>query len=341
MASPKNVFIACNDVGVILVREGKSVTEPIPLKSIRGPFVRNYMATALGIDLKGRIWASAGGVGLCRYEEKEGCFRIMMESTTSTSVIRFISPSTMMLGTNTGLQVFNSKSDHLVDVPLSSQPFAGSKVFDFLVDRKNHLWVATDGKGLYHSVLSISGDQRLTTFNRVSDLSSDAINALYEDELHRKWIGTLRGGINVLDERFNQFKTYRQQNGLTSNFILSFSEDNSKVWIGTDGGGLNIGDQNTNRIRPYFNGRSSASAPVNSNRISSIVKDHDGKLWVGNFGVDGIKRLDPVSGKFERVKFSDQSYDNAVWRIHQVCVVTYGFPASVANAKMRNESVCL
>ncbi len=62
------------------------------------------------------------------------------------------------------------------------------------------------------------------------------------DKESRVWMGTLKGGIDILDVQKSRFQTIAHNpfdaNSLINNFVSSFYEDrNGDLWIGTDGGG--------------------------------------------------------------------------------------------------------
>ncbi|WP_315821205.1 two-component regulator propeller domain-containing protein [Paraflavitalea speifideaquila] len=59
-------------------------------------------------------------------------------------------------------------------------------------------------------------------------MTSTSVYAVYEDREGRKWIGTLRGGINIIDPQKNRFTTLAHdplnRNSLADNFVLSFAK---------------------------------------------------------------------------------------------------------------------
>src|SRR4029078_6479464 len=126
----------------------------------------------------------------------------------------------------------------------------------------------------------------------------------YEDNEGRKWIGTLRGGINLIQPYISSFKTVvynspSQENPI-NNFILSFCEDEkNNVWIGTDGAGLHYWDRKSNHFISYLNNASDPTS-ISSNFVTGIFRDSQNDLWVSTwFG--GVNRLKKNSKVFEHL----------------------------------------
>jgi ligand-binding sensor domain-containing protein len=64
---------------------------------------------------------------------------------------------------------------------------------------------------------------------------------IFEDREQHLWIGTLGGGIDLLDRKTSRFKHYQYKDGplspLRSNFISAILEDRKgNLWIGTASG---------------------------------------------------------------------------------------------------------
>ncbi len=134
-----------------------------------------------------------------------------------------------------------------------------------------------------------------------NSLTSESVCSVYEDKENRKWIGTLKGGIDILDEGKSRFGTIAHNplnsNSLINNFASSFFEDpEGNLWIGTDGGGMSIWNRRTNRFTNYQH-HPGQPASLSCNSITSIRQDRAGQVWLSTFG-GGIDRFDRASGSF-------------------------------------------
>ena len=134
------------------------------------------------------------------------------------------------------------------------------------------------------------------------NLSSNGIYALYTDKASRLWIGTRRGGIDMLDERRKNFVTVSHEpgnpNSLSGNFITSVCEmADGNLLVATEGNGLNL-VKKTGEVIHYLDNPSEPSS-ISSNYVNSVFVDHEGKIWLATF-TDGICRLDLQTRKLKR-----------------------------------------
>ncbi|WP_315821434.1 ligand-binding sensor domain-containing protein [Paraflavitalea speifideaquila] len=128
------------------------------------------------------------------------------------------------------------------------------------LDSKDKLWIGSDGAGLYRLTTGAPVAIPYKLPNEVSVINSNVVYAIREDRDGRMWIGTLRGGINLIEPRAQPFRhiTYSApgSNSLVDNFILSFCEDDQhNVYIGTDGAGLRYWNRQKVPIPPFATSR--------------------------------------------------------------------------------------
>ena len=103
------------------------------------------------------------------------------------------------------------------------------------------------------------------------------INVIYQDKQERLWLGTYKNGILLYTPKDGRITRIGDKD---SEFldICSFSEDtDGKIWIGTQTG-----------IYSYFNNQLSYEKELNAQlpdiMVHGIIRDKNGKLWVGTFG---------------------------------------------------------
>jgi signal transduction histidine kinase/DNA-binding response OmpR family regulator/streptogramin lyase len=183
--------------------------------------------------------------------------------------------------------------------------------------------MATDGGGL--TILNIATNEfaYLSAGNDQHSLTSEAVYSVFEDKEGRKWIGTLRGGVNIIDPGKKRFQTIvhdpLKPNGLIGNFILSFCEDaDGKLWIGTDGSGLSVWDRKTNSFDNYQRNGNTISG-LNGNFITQIIRDHRNDIWISTYG-GGISRYNKLNNSFEKFILTDprdNSEDRNVFRLYE------------------------
>ena len=74
-----------------------------------------------------------------------------------------------------------------------------------------------------------------------ASLANDNVWKIYEDRQQNLWIGTLGGGLDLLDRKNGRFKHYQNKpeasDILPSNYISDMIQDKKgNLWIGTDNG---------------------------------------------------------------------------------------------------------
>jgi len=115
------------------------------------------------------------------------------------------------------------------------------------------------------------------------------VRALHFDRAGRLWVGTTQNGVLVVNRPSAdepQITSYSMANGLSSDIILSLTEDRrGRIYIGT-GGGVDRLDPQTGQIKRF----TSADGLV-PGEVQAEFCDRDGTLWFGTSA--GISRLRP------------------------------------------------
>ena len=153
------------------------------------------------IDSKNNFWICTIFGGINRFEREENKF------------IRYLA---------------NEKDPH--SIPANDAHF----VFE---DSRKNIWVGTSGGGLALYQPEIDGFIHYEHhLNDPKSLSNDNINYITEDSKGNLWIGT-KGGLNLFDRKKQNFRVYKQEDGLPNNVINGILEDKQgNLWISTNKG---------------------------------------------------------------------------------------------------------
>ncbi len=141
-------------------------------------------------------------------------------------------------------------------------------------------------------------------------ISDSYIRTIYQDKDNSIWIGTRNGlnRINFFDNLANdkicfQHFLYDSSNtsSISNNNIEAIYQDHSgQIWIGTTHGLNKLDIENTKKetsfkfVR-YFNDPYNPET-ISSNRISSLIEDNYGNLWIGTLG-GGLNKLNLKTNK--------------------------------------------
>ena len=241
----------------------------------------NYDVTAIEPDaINKTVWVFIQQVGLCKYDHVKKNLQLVSNAIKQANSLKTDNQGNLWVGNENGLYRFHITSGNFSESFLSCQ----SKIVYLHFDKQQVLWIGSDGNGLLQLLPGATKATPFVSASGQSLINSNAVYSIYEDTDGRKWIGTLRGGINIIASNTSSFThiTYNPpgNDNLVNNFILSFCEDEkNNVWIGTDGAGLRYWDRSQNTFTQYNNNPSAKNA-ISSNFITSIVRDYNNEIWV-------------------------------------------------------------
>lgn len=187
------------------------------------------------------------------------------------------------VGTANGLSKIDTKTDLITNYNMNDEEKSLShyNIGDILITKSGDVLVGTsDGLNIYNE----KKDEFYRIFNKDSDLSSQFIRSLAEDENQNIWVAT-NNGIDKIDIKNNKniisFKTGHGKFDISENDIYVVRYDpKGYIWAGALKEGLNRIDINTNEVKQYKNDdRDEKSLP--GNYVKDILRDSSGNLWVG------------------------------------------------------------
>lgn len=189
-------------------------------------------------------------------------------------------------GRDLGLQEF--QADHWN--PFAGDGFDGStlQINNLLLDRSGSLWIGTVSQGL-----GVVRDRRIDYFRSSDGLSSNVINAIYEDRENNIWVVTSAG----LDRfRVPKVLTFSSREGLSSDYAGSVvAASDGTVWVGNHDALDEVHEGVVSSIR--------ANQGLPGRRVTVLLEDHSGRLWVGVDNTLSVRE----GGRFHALSRSDGS----------------------------------
>lgn len=242
----------------------------------------------------GNIWIGTNR-GLSTYLYDQDRFLVegykQPDGVSPISDVRALSlfnDSTLLVGTSTGLVIFNIKDKQGALEPVRQYDFMsiggvlpGSIVNDVTGDLQQNIWVATNG-GLV--LLSPKGEEPIIyTFNSDPSISSNQVLSIYTSPEGEVWAGT-DAGINRLDQNTFQFSQYFHDNtnplSLVHNSVMDIIEDQSGRTIFATLGGISIlneGGQTFTNYKSEYNVEHS----LTNDFVNCLLTDKSGNIWIG------------------------------------------------------------
>ncbi len=209
----------------------------------------------------------------------------------------------IFFGVRNGVEVYSpdtGRSERLYSF-VKNPPVA---VYSLYYDAENRcLWVGTLDSGILLLRLDASGNRVISSERLVhnpndpNSLSSDSVMHMSPAGDGRIWIGTLGGGLNLLDVptgRFSQVSLGGAVTHIPSNNVrYIYQESPNSLWLGTSYG-LSHGTVTADGEWEFTH--YDIKSGLSNNTVHSILKDEDGRFWIATNG--GLSMLVPETGGF-------------------------------------------
>jgi ligand-binding sensor domain-containing protein/serine phosphatase RsbU (regulator of sigma subunit) len=158
---------------------------------------------------------------------------------------------------------------------------------NFLVTRKQHLWIATDGGALQ----IINGKRKMFSSN--NGLGSNHVSSILEDREGNIWMGLF--GQGLYQYLGSDFKQIDASVGLIGNTVQAITIHQNEVWVGTEEGlsRLIYEDDNLNVLREIES--FTTADGLLDNDIFSLVTGADGHIWISS--MNGVARFDRIKNR--------------------------------------------
>ena len=193
----------------------------------------------------------------------------------------------LIVGTQQGVVLFDP--DKGESYPLMSQQGI-DYVSSVCLDRKDNLWVATEGDGAY--VLNMKTRAVRHYHNeqgKPNSLGSDNLNHLFVDNRGQIWIATSGDGIQKYRPESDDFAHYGEQQQLVGNNVYSIvqsSVDSRQLLLITNKG-FSTFDENT---KTFYNYLAEDGFPLSTANEQALYITHNGMVCLGS--VDGLFTFD-------------------------------------------------
>lgn len=242
-------------------------------------------------DSHGNIYVASQGNGIYSLQ-KDGAKHFFnmsngLRNNRVTSISKFYG-SKVFIGNDAGIDVLDIDSGTIS--PLSNPNNDDAFSYCIFVDEAHScLWVGFFGNGLMkyeiephgNSFRVVSETHYLSDPDDSTSLSNNTVMCVKPAGKGRLWVGTLGGGLNLLDistGRFTHFTHNKYANSLSNSSILDILDDqkNSCLWVGTSYG-LNkctFNKDGSMSVRNYFK----ADGLLDDTVHGMLIDDND-RLW--------------------------------------------------------------
>jgi len=258
----------------------KNYSEPVV------PYLRNYVF--FHEDLEGNIWSISNdeqfGRRLLKIEDDtvvDYTGRYPDLANNNVILVGFISDQngTLYIPTRNGLYELNEGKISRSSLNEMDE-LANGLIVPVFTDEE-YLWLAFFS-ATQRELYTYDGE-RIELVETPSNAFFQGAGRFFKDSKGRHWYSTNAQGIAIGETGQDDFQYFNQNNGLPSDFVISFLEDHEgNIWMGTQGNGI-IKYSKSNFIAYNFDNI------IQGDVVRSIYQDSQGNHWFGLAGTGFVK----------------------------------------------------
>ena len=271
-----NFWFGTNGDGLVRY-DGKSLDKFTKKEGI-GTAVRGIVE-----DKDGNVWFGTSS-GLIKYDGKLFTNFSEINGLTDNEIltIEIDKDGIIWVGSVEGLRKFDGNNFESFTIPkaIVNNPepmLSENRICDILIDRKEHIWFATDGYGI-----SKFDGKTFEFYTEQNGLTDNNVADIFEDKQGNIWIGTFYGGVSKYDGK--SFTNFTKDGIIEGVETYNFCEDHKgNIWFSAENFGVYRYDGNNFIQFTTIDG-------LATNGVQSIFEDKKGQLWFGTWS--GISLYD-------------------------------------------------
>lgn len=203
--------------------------------------LNNKVASSLCMDRQGRVWigTDGGGINVFEGEKRIAIYRKESGDIPSNFILASLQDSKGNLWFGSyqgGISYYDSRNKRFRSISLMGQ--SNLDVRTIYEDAQHNIWVGYSGGIVVLNPLTMKIIQHYNTDN--SELHSDFIRSIAQDEKGRFWIGTFGDGLGIYTPNLQKIKTFTQRDGFCSNTINQIIQDKQKKNVDRNGGRISL-----------------------------------------------------------------------------------------------------
>jgi signal transduction histidine kinase/ligand-binding sensor domain-containing protein len=271
------------------------------LKKVNG--LLSDTLTAITMDSTGLIWISAAiGGGLCSIDLSKGIinqYRLYSpEKNSFTFGLSVDNKGRLWRSTYSGLRIIDVKNNLIKQVG-KTNGLVNDIILSCTQDDNKRMWVATvEGLNII--------DQNAEL---VHPLGQTVIITMMNDGAGTLWVGTDKG-IALINEQKNELRWLNKTNGLSNEFIQSFTKYKQEVCV-TSNGGLDVIDLVNKTIE-----HTGKKEGLVNDTTYAVFKDDDANTWLTGPS-NGVNLIDADKKILKHADVSGGLSDNNVQDVRQ------------------------
>ena len=230
-------------------------------------------------EREGQIWigTDGGGINVFEGDKRTAIYKKETGEIPSNFILTSLQDSKGNLWFGSfqgGISYYDSRNRTFRSISLMGQ--SNQDVRTIYEDSRHNIWVGYSGGIIVLNPLNMEIIRHYHTGN--SELHSNFVRAIAQDEKGRFWIGTFGDGLGVYSPDLQLIQTFVQREGFCSNTINQIIQDRLKrMWVGTGEGLVCFPSTDALTYKTYQR----KDGLLNTN-ICAITEDKKGNIWFSN-----------------------------------------------------------
>lgn len=307
----KTTWIGTYGNGIHYYNWDKKVVAKFNLPNIPGVKEPLLVMNILEDDNK-RLWIGTQNNGLYKYDLEHRKFEHcqLKEQNLFVQAIYQDSYRRLWIGTNKGCYIYNETTD-LFDSVNYPEGLSANSINVFREDHHGKLWIGTDLFLMNFSARSFSKTEKFAyqTYSHGESsftLNCPSISSILVDRDNNIWIGTVWGGVNMMQGVQSKFKLYKQEPDIPFSLpktpITGICKDiDGNILLSTNTKGIYKMNSATLEFRKF-----TTSKNYTGYDFQTILNDNEGKIWLGTFK-NGVLVMDKNGA--EKIHFTYNPLD--------------------------------
>lgn len=302
--SHENVWIVLSGRGLIRICLTDSEVTFFDL-----PAINEMDVTTMMIDKEGSIWLAGKHDGIALFHPETGELENLAAVNKSCrqlstnpifSLCEDNQGNILAAALGRGLFRIDRNTYDTQELNIGADNPAIRMAISMVKDKKNRIWVGTDGNGLW---LLDEKNRKLLPYDSPNfgfNAMKGKVQSLYEDRQGNIWAAYVEKGVMVIpvaDEAFKviQSKPFSGLDFSDQSVTALLMDQDQTLWVGTNGGGL-FRLKNNNGSFKLEN-----KVDIDENVITCLFQDTRRRVYIGTY-LQGFYRYDPISKRLENYK---------------------------------------
>lgn len=285
------LWIATDHDGLfVLDLEGRKCKQYVKREGISGSLLDNSLQQVI-IDRNDALWIGTSKNGIAYYSPSSTKFSTIYLGDVCT--ITQDKLGNYWCGTNdAGIICYNPNTGEQIHYGKAQTGLKSDVVVSSVTMRDGSMYFGTFNGGM---TCYRNGQWKAYQMSK-NGLAQQSVWALAEDRHHRLMIGTLGGGLQIMDTQKDTFKTFNIENSkIPSNYISSFAPmAHGDVLVGHSQN-VTVLNVDTYKMTNYLTAKGGRSFP--SPGINHAICDSRGLFWMATPA--GVTMYDPKTGQME------------------------------------------